>query len=250
MACLIPAPGWEAQLGMPSEGSNIPQLAICQLSGVLMTDPVTAPGGQTFDRAALEDWMAHSATNPVTGTPLTLAECGQARELQAHIQGYQMQMMSACEIAPEAFEQPAPHEEELAEAAASPAPAPVPAPPMPAAGFLGLADLPSLSKEQQKKDKREKSKIRIESRSVVECPDEMRCRIDGKVVINPVRSPYGHLFEKKTLERWLNNCGSVCPITGQPLALEDCLPDAEMKKQIVRFLKGQQAEQAAEQARA
>ena len=55
----------------------------------------------------------------------------------------------------------------------------------------------------------------------------MRCAIDGKVMVNPVRlhlvvlqfkavllvqevlSRYGHHFEKKTLEKWFGNCGSV-----------------------------------------
>ena len=56
----------------------------------------------------------------------------------------------------------------------------------------------------------------------------MRCAIDGKVMVNPVRPPvlisgathgtlgtwqvlsrYGHHFERKTLEKWFGNCGSV-----------------------------------------
>jgi len=76
---------------------------------------------------------------------------------------------------------------------------------------------------------------------VVDCPDEMRCGIDGKVMINPVLSCYGHRFEKKTLERWMMNCGSVCPVTQQPLRFEDCQADAEMKKKIVKFLKNDQS---------
>merc|ERR1712083_413634 len=103
-----------------------------------------------------------------------------------------------------------------------------------------LGDLPTLGSQRPEKAKKEKGKIRIESRSVVDCPDDMRCAVDGKVMINPVRSPYGHLFEKKTLERWFQNCGSVCPVTQQPLRLDDCQPDAEMKKRIVKFLKGQE----------
>lgn len=105
-----------------------------------------------------------------------------------------------------------------------------------------LGDLPSLATGSPKANKKkEKNKIRITSRSHIEAPEEMRCQIDGKVAINPVRSPYGHLFEKKTLEKWLMNCGSVCPKTEQPLRLQDCVPDVEMKKAIVKFLKGLEA---------
>eukprot|EP00435_Cladocopium_sp_Y103_P043191 s1426_g12.t1 len=103
-----------------------------------------------------------------------------------------------------------------------------------------LGDLPSLVKQDSKSEKKEKHKIRIESRSVVDCPEDMRCAIDGKVMVNPVQSPYGHFFERKTLEKWFANCGSVCPITQKSLRLEECQADPEMKKRIVKFLKGHQ----------
>mmetsp|Transcript_100192 Transcript_100192/g.323205 ORF Transcript_100192/g.323205 Transcript_100192/m.323205 type:complete len:742 (+) Transcript_100192:53-2278(+) len=225
MPPLIPAEGWESHLG-PTDEAGVPSQAKCQLSGMLMHDPVATPEGYLFERAALEDWTASWGTNPVTGTPLSVAECQDATQIQNMIQGYQLQTLSACHIAPNAFDEPPPPEVEP----------PVPAKPVPTGPSL-LGDLPALEKE--KKAKKEKSKIRIESRSVVDCPDDMRCAIDGKVMINPVRSPYGHLFEKKTLERWAANCGSVCPVTQKPMRLEDCVPDAETKKRIIKFLKGQ-----------
>jgi hypothetical protein len=140
-----------------------------------------------------------------------------------------MQMISACQIAPEAFEQP---------------PDEAPAVPMPSAGAGNrlLGDLPPLdtAKPSSPSSKKDKGKIKIASRSVVDCPEDMRCAIDGKVCINPVRSPYGHLFEKKTLERWMQNCGSVCPVTSKALRVDECQPDTDMKKRIVRFLKNQE----------
>mmetsp|Transcript_67254 Transcript_67254/g.121141 ORF Transcript_67254/g.121141 Transcript_67254/m.121141 type:complete len:744 (-) Transcript_67254:51-2282(-) len=230
MPALISADGWEGTLGAADE-AGIPSKALCQLSGSMMTDPVSTPDGYLFDRAALEDWTSQHATNPLTGAPLAMNECAERADIQSYIQGYQMQMLSACEIAPEAFEKP------LALSAADvPAAAPVLT-----TGPSLLGDLPNLSRggESPPRAKKEKSKIRIESRSVVDCPDDMRCAVDGKVMVNPVRSPYGHFFERKTLERWMQNCGSVCPITGKSLRLEECEPDAETKKRIVKFLKGQ-----------
>mmetsp|Transcript_40165 Transcript_40165/g.63763 ORF Transcript_40165/g.63763 Transcript_40165/m.63763 type:complete len:734 (-) Transcript_40165:217-2418(-) len=226
MPPLIPAAQWEPCLGPQDQVSSIPTRALCELTGALMTDPVMTPEGNVYERAALEDWMVVSASNPKTGQPLSMEQCSEAKQIQEYIQTYQMQMISACEIAPEAFEQPAKLED---------------APKTESACRL-LGDLPSLAtnKPPSPTNKKSKGKIRIASRSVVECPDEMRCAIDGKVCIDPVRSPYGHLFEKKTLDKWMQNCGSVCPVTSKPLRAEECAPDHEMKKAIKNFLKNQQ----------
>jgi len=214
------------------------QQATCALTGNLMTDPVQTPDGNYFERVALEDYLAQNGSNPATGAPMTMADCQQAApEVQAFIKGCQLQMLAAYQVQPEAFEERVVEPE---------APALVAAPPAQAgAGPKFLSNLPSLptaaAEAAAPKEKKEKVKLRIESRSVIDCPEDMRCAIDGKVMTNPVRSPYGHSFEKKTLERWMANCGSVCPITGRPLRLEECQADAEVKKRIVRFLKGQQA---------
>jgi len=232
MPPLIPASEWEGCLGAADE-TGVPVKALCQLGGTLMHDPVSTPDGYLFERAALEDWMSQHATHPLTGAALELAHCQDAIELKTYIQSYQLQMLSACQIAPEAFDEPPPPECE------PPAPShPCPAQPAVTTGPSLLGDLPALQKQEAPK-KKEKGKIHIESRSLVDCPADMRCAIDGKVMINPIRTPYGHMFEKKTVEKWMTNCGSVCPITGQPLRMEDCAPDAEMKKRIVRFLRGQ-----------
>jgi len=237
MPPLIPADNWEGHLGQTDE-TFVPSMAKCQLSGALMHDPVKTPDGYLFERAALEDWMQHYNSNPLTGAPLTIGECIPATDVASFIQGYQMQMLSACTIAPDAFDEPPPPEI-APPVPAAPAPVPMPAPEAMPSGPSLLGDLPSLANKEQKEKKKEKGKIRIESRSVVDCPDDMRCAIDGKVMINPMRSPFGHYFEKKTLERWMQNCGSVCPVTQQTLRLEDCVADGEMKKRIVKFLKGQ-----------
>merc|ERR1711861_48772 len=101
-----------------------------------------------------------------------------------------------------------------------------------------LGDLPSLGGNNDAGDKeKKKEKIKIASRSLIDAPKEYRCEIDGKVMTHPLRSPYGNVFEKKTLEKWVSSCGSVCPITGNNLRLEDCQVDQELKKKIIAFLK-------------
>jgi len=73
-------------------------------------------------------------------------------------------------------------------------------------------------------------------------PQELRCAIDGKILGTPLRSPYGHVFEKDTLENWVRMCGSVCPITGQPLRLDDCQEDRAAAQQVLEWAKASKAE--------
>jgi len=235
MPPLIPGDGWEASLGTADE-AGVPQKAVCQLSGALMHDPVSTPDGYLFERAALEDWTSQHGSNPLTGAPLAMDEVVDREDIANFIQGYQLQMLSVTQVAPEAIDGAEP---EVRAAPDPDVPAPPPTKPVETGPSL-LGDLPALSKTDTTESKRkDKAKIRIESRSVVDCPEDMRCAIDGKVMVNPVLSRYGHHFERKTLEKWFGNCGSVCPITQKPLRLEECQPDQEMKKRIVKFLKGQ-----------
>eukprot|EP00928_Gymnodinium_smaydae_P087093 TRINITY_DN71429_c0_g1_i1.p1 TRINITY_DN71429_c0_g1~~TRINITY_DN71429_c0_g1_i1.p1 ORF type:complete len:721 (+),score=196.43 TRINITY_DN71429_c0_g1_i1:104-2266(+) len=217
MPPLIPADHWEPHLGACDATTGVPQHATCALSGVLMVDPVATPNGHVFERKELEDWMENYSSDPFSGQAMSMADCQEATQVKDNIRNYQMQALSSIAVT-----QP--------QAAAPAAPA--------APSLLG--DLPTLQSAPEAPKKPKKGKIRIESRSVVDCPPDMCCAIDGKVMTNPLRSPMGHHFEKKTLEKWVANCGSVCPITGNTLRLADCAPDPEMKKRIVQFLKGQQ----------
>jgi hypothetical protein len=83
---------------------------------------------------------------------------------------------------------------------------------------------------------------KIRGVDVANAPQELRCAIDGKILGNPLRSPYGHLFERETLEHWISMCGSVCPLTGQPLRLEDCPEDREVERQVLEWAKSAKAE--------
>ena len=47
-----------------------------------------------------------------------------------------------------------------------------------------------------------------------------------------MRSPLGHRFERVTIETWLRKLGSVCPITGEPLAAADLELDEELQARI------------------
>ncbi|CAD7948427.1 unnamed protein product [Amoebophrya sp. A25] len=218
--------------------------ALCQLSGTFMTDPIKTPYGHVFDRNALVDWLQFSQTDPICGQPLTIDDCVPYTELQQKIFENQLNNLSGQVLNTDYNAEEVEREKEnlnLMAAAEQPnleaeqvgMPVNLPANNYDAAS---LGDLPALGEEKEKK-KKNKGTIKIASRSLIDAPQEYRCAIDGKVMTNPVRSPFGHLFEKKTLEKWIESCGSVCPITQQPLRLDECAPDKEMKHIIVAWLK-------------
>lgn len=68
-------------------------------------------------------------------------------------------------------------------------------------------------------------------------PPELCCALDGKPLVDPVRSPYGHAFERSALQRALAASGGLCPITGQPLALAQCPREAGLRKQVLRWVR-------------
>eukprot|EP00929_Paragymnodinium_shiwhaense_P051518 TRINITY_DN25913_c0_g2_i2.p1 TRINITY_DN25913_c0_g2~~TRINITY_DN25913_c0_g2_i2.p1 ORF type:complete len:550 (-),score=99.32 TRINITY_DN25913_c0_g2_i2:64-1713(-) len=118
---------------------------------------------------------------------------------------------------------------------------------------LGALDLPALPGQQvngesssssrpRRRKKLERSDLdRIRGVDLLAAPEELRCAIDGKVVGAAVRSPHGHLFERATLGKWIGMCGSICPITGQPLRLEDCQEDQEVQRQVIEWARGSKA---------
>jgi hypothetical protein len=72
---------------------------------------------------------------------------------------------------------------------------------------------------------------------VQDAPPNFRCALDGQLLVDPVRSPTGHVFERSVLARHLQGSGGVCPVTGAPLTLEQCQRDPEMRKHIAAWIK-------------
>ena len=59
--------------------------------------------------------------------------------------------------------------------------------------------------------------------------------IDSKNVMLKVRSPYGGLFERRAIHKWLHRNGSVCPLTGLPLASSELTDAPEVAAQVDLF---------------
>ena len=77
-------------------------------------------------------------------------------------------------------------------------------------------------------------------------PVEFLCEICERPLEDPVRTPYGNVFERKVFKAWVNRNGSICPITGQPCSIAE-LKDAP---DIVEGISKWEMEQALQQQKA
>lgn len=68
-------------------------------------------------------------------------------------------------------------------------------------------------------------------------PPEFRCAIDQGLLVDPVRSPGGYVFERSALVRELAKTGSKCPITGVPLTLAECERDTGLRISALKWVR-------------
>merc|ERR1712178_590277 len=79
---------------------------------------------------------------------------------------------------------------------------------------------------------------------VSDAPQQFRCQMDGRLLVDPVRTPSGHLFERSTLARVLKASGGFCPLTGVPLELKTCQRDGPLRQQILSWVRQNQPRRA------
>jgi hypothetical protein len=85
--------------------SGMRHLLMCPISLQPMQDPVTAPTGITYDRRAIERWLAAGhGTCPVTGQPLALADLTPNHTLRRLIQSWRLPSSTSTPPAPKAGE--------------------------------------------------------------------------------------------------------------------------------------------------
>jgi len=72
---------------------------------------------------------------------------------------------------------------------------------------------------------------------VHETPSEFRCALDKRLLVDPVRSPSGYVFERSTLSNALRKSNGICPLTGSPLTLAECDRDSNMRQQILEWIR-------------
>ena len=65
---------------------TIPQYCYCTITGKLMVDPVVTPNGDSYERAAIEEWLTKKGTCPITRTPIAISSLISNRALKELIQ--------------------------------------------------------------------------------------------------------------------------------------------------------------------
>ncbi|KPA80397.1 putative mitochondrial U-box domain protein [Leptomonas pyrrhocoris] len=121
---------------------------------------------------------------------------------------------------------------------------PVVAPKQPTTRLLG--EMPTLKPEKKNKISIAKAAAPIQHKikpgakadNVEGVDPDLLCALTGRVMKNPVSSPYGQTYEREAIMTWLEQNGSVCPITGKPLTAAQLRPNeavaSKMLQQMVR----------------
>eukprot|EP00903_Cladosiphon_okamuranus_P011682 g10988.t1 len=81
-----------------------------------------------------------------------------------------------------------------------------------------------------------------------EAPEGIICQLSKRVARDPVRTPYGHLFDRQMIGLWLSKQGSICPLTGQPLVEAELKPDDKAKAEARAWNKDMLAKRKQEAA--
>eukprot|EP00743_Colponemidia_sp_Colp-15_P013863 GILK01016259.1.p1 GENE.GILK01016259.1~~GILK01016259.1.p1 ORF type:complete len:224 (+),score=39.48 GILK01016259.1:372-1043(+) len=220
-----------------------------------MTEPVRSPYGHVFDRSAIEDWLQNNNNicpfthQPLYATDLTVCnvstdEIGEyvmsETILQAEptdesgIDSTKVDSSSNAEVGSSRAEVSTHQEENFK--------------------FRLLGDLPPLStgrppgstndqisSESTNPVVKEKRKTRTNKESnpgsiLENIPEEFCCAIDGRLIRDPVTSPYGHNFERGSLLKWLSNHDGLCPVTDKPLTMEDVFPNQYLTTKIREWM--------------
>jgi len=103
-----------------------------------------------------------------------------------------------------------------------------------------LGDLPSLIPTKltqqglcvQKKDTKKISPSLTKGYNDPNVPAAYKCAINGHIMKEPVKGPQGYVFERGTIEYWLEEQGSVCPITGETVTADDLVVQTQLKRDI------------------
>ncbi|KAE8877013.1 hypothetical protein PF005_g3702 [Phytophthora fragariae] len=93
-------------------------------------------------------------------------------------------------------------------------------------------------KENPKKKQRDPSKKKKKKSGSRDIPPEFKCAVSLKLLKDPMRSPYGQVFERQVIEAWFLDFGNRCPLTGQPLTLQQLVSDEKLREEIREWKHG------------
>ena len=67
-------------------------------------------------------------------------------------------------------------------------------------------------------------------------PQKFICHLSQQPMQQPVKSSYGHFFEKAVIGNWIEQQGRICPITGAPLSENDLVAQDDLQQEIVMWM--------------
>ncbi|CAF1510461.1 unnamed protein product [Adineta ricciae] len=67
---------------------------VCPITNEIMTDPVTDPAGNSYERSAIENWLKQHSISPITKAPLNYSDLQPNPTLLASIEEYRQQLSS------------------------------------------------------------------------------------------------------------------------------------------------------------
>lgn len=88
-------------------------------------------------------------------------------------------------------------------------------------------------KKAEGKNSNKKSKQRPELPA--DLPKKYICQLSQQMMQQPVKSTYGHFFEKSVIMHWIEQQGHICPLTGAPLAESDLSAQDDLQQEIVMW---------------
>jgi hypothetical protein len=80
----------------------------------------------------------------------------------------------------------------------------------------GGGDMSSGKLKKKKKNKQQANDV------PKDIPPQYLCALSHKPMSEPVKSTYGHVYEKSSVERWFVTQGKICPFTGNDTFLRRC----------------------------
>jgi hypothetical protein len=86
-----------------------PEAFLCPITHALMVEPVIDPEGNSYERAAIAEWLSRNGTSPVTRAALALRDLAPNRALQHAIESHTRgATASAASLAPKPAAEPVP----------------------------------------------------------------------------------------------------------------------------------------------
>jgi hypothetical protein len=104
--------------------------------------------------------------------------------------------------------------------------------------LFGSTSIAGRAKNPSRKadDKLRKRKDNRHDDVPADIPEEYLCQLTRRPLSDPVKTIYGHVFDKTAITNWLHSQGKICPLTGAPLSEVDLIPQPQLADDIRRWI--------------